>query len=252
MKFKSTVECCVGVRCPEETARYVDQIVKGLHKDSAFEYRRKALVAKTDFTDGERSDISLVSTEDRDRQNEKVVASGMELEHYKKNAIVLYDHCYDKPIGKCLWIKPQGNGLIAKTLYASRPAAHEGEWLPDTVYALVQQGVLLGKSIGFLPLEVRKPDREELSVDKSLEVVIEKALLLEYSCVTVPCCPTALVQAVNKGMKLPFEIKSVGKIVKVKKPKIDTDMLYAQALNQITFDPDEIARLALNRVRGKM
>src|SRR6516162_10419964 len=52
-------------------------------------------------------------------------------------------------------------GIKAKTKYPERPGSwpkdEEGKdrpWPPDTTLALVQAGLLNGKSIGFLPLKV--------------------------------------------------------------------------------------------------
>ena len=80
--------------------------------------------------------------------------------------------------------------------------AGERAWPPDKVLALVQAGLLQGKSIGFLPTKVHVPDEKEAQA-KRLErpggLVIDEWLLLEYACVFLPANQNALVEAVSKG-----------------------------------------------------
>jgi hypothetical protein len=95
-------------------------------------------------------------------------------------------------------------GIKAKTLYPGRPASWPAEqpWLPDQVFALVQARLLPGKSIGFLPLAVHAPDEEERQRrgwPEEVRLVIERWLLLEYACVSLPANQDALVDAVSKG-----------------------------------------------------
>ena len=60
--------------------------------------------------------------------------------------------------------------------------------------------LLRGKSIGFLPLEMREPDADESALYPQVNRVITKSLLVEYSVVAVPSNPLALVEAINKGL----------------------------------------------------
>src|SRR5205085_6322383 len=87
--------------------------------------------------------------------------------------------------------------------YPTRPATWpEGDpWPPDKVLALVQAGMLQGKSIGFLPLKVHAPTDRELEQHgwRDCGLVIDEWLLLEYACVFLPANQNALVEAVSKG-----------------------------------------------------
>src|SRR5205085_9627472 len=88
--------------------------------------------------------------------------------------------------------------------YPTRPATWpEGDpWPPDKVLALVQAGMLQGKSIGFLPLKVHAPTDRELEQHgwRDCGLVIDEWLLLEYACVFLPANQDALVEAVSKGV----------------------------------------------------
>ena len=54
-------------------------------------------------------------------------------------------------------------GIKARTHYPPRPDNWPADkpWAPDEVLALIQAGLLQGKSIGFLPARVRSPTAEE-------------------------------------------------------------------------------------------
>src|SRR5207245_7581430 len=69
------------------------------------------------------------------------------------------------------------------------------------VLALIQAGLLQGKSIGFLPTRVHVPDDKERQKNgwDNVGLVIEEWLLLEYACVFLPANQDALVEAVSKG-----------------------------------------------------
>jgi hypothetical protein len=79
------------------------------------------------------------------------------------------------------------------------------------VLALIQAGMLQGKSIGFQVLKGHHPDSKEC--DKNgwdpdrVCYVIDEWLLLEYAVCYLPCNPDTLVEAVSKGsVDLPPEL----------------------------------------------
>jgi hypothetical protein len=183
---------------------------------------------------------------------------GIALESYRLNPIVLFGHNQEKPIGKALWIKPQDGGLLAKTEYPERPSKFEGEWLPDLVFSMVVENVLRGKSIGFLPLEIREPTEEEKEANPGLQQVIARSLLLEYSVVSVPSNPLALVEAIGKGKTLPnWQLEFPGRNVKrkkpvaTKKPRTHHAEKMAEALDKINLDPARITELAVKRLAAR-
>ena len=178
---------------------------------------RKAVVAAppTELNPGERSDVSWISTESPDRGREVVVAKGMNDSQFQANPLVTLGHSYwCPPVGKSLWRKRikdgERVGIKAKTKYPERPGSwprdEEGKdrpWPPDTTFALVQAGLLNGKSIGFLPLKVHTPDEKEYQKNgwahDSVKRVIDEWLLIEYACCFLPVNQDALVEAVSKG-----------------------------------------------------
>src|SRR5262249_3401388 len=132
---------------------------------------------------------------------------------FQANPIVTLGHAYWlPPVGRSLWRKrikdgapPDGAvGIKAKTQYPPRPEAWPAAdaWPPDQGFALIQSGLLQGKSIGFLPLKVHIPDEQEVQKNNwgdAVSLVIDEWLLLEYACVFLPANQEALVESVSKG-----------------------------------------------------
>jgi len=128
---------------------------------------------------------------------------------FQGNPIVTLGHAYYlPPVGKSLWRKRVRDGervgIKAKTVYPARPEMWSGQdpWPSDQVFALIQAGLLQGKSIGFLPVKVHIPDSKEVQKNNWTDrvgLVIDEWLLLEYACVFLPANQDALVESVAKG-----------------------------------------------------
>jgi len=256
-KTKTMVEGPLGFKTTEETARYLESLIKKLPKDKAYSYRKKNLEAEAQFEAGERASVDVITTDTVDHEKEVVLPDGLNLETYRKNPIVLYQHDDHKPIGKSLWIKGVLNGLKSKTLYANRPADYQGDFLPDLVFALVQQSILRGRSIGFIPLVIDQPSPEQIKARPdwaNANVIISKSELFEYSVVSIPCNEDALQQVVSKGLKA-SALAALGLTVKGKttpaKPRIDADKLALEMLERIAIDPDAVARQVLDLLRNR-
>ncbi len=194
----------------DRAAKALDALLRTLPHTPDYEYR-KAISAKapTELNPGERSDVSWISTESVDRTGEVVVARGMNDAQFQGNPLVTLGHAYWlPPVGKSLWRRRVKDGSLvgikAKTQYPPRPDAWPTDeaWVPDKVLALVQAGLLQGKSIGFLPTKAHIPDEKEVSKNgwpEQVALVIDEWLLLEYACVFLPANQDALVEAVSKG-----------------------------------------------------
>jgi hypothetical protein len=201
----------LGFPMPDAAARAVDALLKTLPPTDEYAYR-KSLIARppTELNPGERSDVSWISTESVDRQGEVVVARGMNDSQFRHNPLVTLGHAYWlPPVGKSVWRKRVADGALvgvkAKTQYPPRPEAWPtgDDWPPDKVFALVQAGLLQGKSIGFLPTKVHVPDAKEIRErgwGDDVHLVIDEWLLLEYACVFLPANQDALVEEVSKGV----------------------------------------------------
>jgi hypothetical protein len=201
-RFYGLAEGPLGFPQTDRQARRLDAILRRLPRDDAFRYRKAVPLAATELRDGDRADVSWISTEDPDRGGEVVVASGMDDRHFALNPLVTLNHAYDAPpAGRSVWRRVERQGVRARTYYPPRPAdwpAHR-DWVPDLAFALVRAGLLRGKSIGFLPLSVHVPGDEERKRRgwKRVSLVVDTWLLLEYACVFLPAQQHALVEAVS-------------------------------------------------------
>jgi len=141
----------------------------------------KADVEKREFT-------AIISTNDVDLANEVLLPEGVNAKDFKNNAIILFNHDRDNPIGTAKSIRRQGNGLVAKGKLA------QGIERIDDIWKLVQQGILKGVSVGFQILEQRPATPEDIKMfGKNVRSVISKWKLLEFSIVSIPCNQSALI-----------------------------------------------------------
>ncbi len=210
-QYYGSCEGPLGFPMQDRQATVVDTLLKSLPKGKEFEYRRLSgeKLAATETSPGERSDVSWITTESPDRQNEVVIARGMNDSQFALNPIVTLNHCYHMPpVGKSLWRKRAKDGSLAgikaKTQYPPAPANWpEGEeWPPDCAFSLVQADLLRGKSIGFLPTAVHVPTDKERTQNgwQNVNLVIDEWILLEYACVFLPAQQHAVVENVSKAL----------------------------------------------------
>jgi len=183
-----------NIPLPDHLAYRLEAIVKSLPSDPIYTLKRTPLATKVstnqslDAANTQRSDVSWISEESIDRSGDIVLANGMDDSLFGANPVVTLNHNYElAPVGLSAWRKPSAEsgfkGIKAKTVYPTRPESFPQNlpWIPDQIFALVQTGLLAGKSIGFLPLIARSPTSQEIRDTPSLikvNLIIEKWLLL--------------------------------------------------------------------------
>ena len=125
--------------------------------------------------DGSVHICGMASTHDEDRANDVIMAEAWTkggLGNFEKNPIILFNHDYNKPIGRATGLKVTDNGLELK--------AKISKSAPDHVAQLVKEGILGAFSVGF-----RVKDADYMSETDGLK--IKDAELFEVSVVSVPC-----------------------------------------------------------------
>lgn len=158
------------------------------------------LILKPQIKANEEDDSRVLrfigTDETKDRYDEVMTMSGWDFKNYKKNPVFLWAHrSMDPPIGKAIKIESdKEKGFIFDVEFADR----ETYAFADTVYKLYKGGFLSAVSVGFMPKEHKKDDKDET-------VYITKKELLELSAVPVPANPNALQtncfqEAVQKGV----------------------------------------------------
>lgn len=249
MKHKKLVKSDIGVPLTEDQARLVDAIVKASKGKCTYQ---KTEFKPTDFelVEGERADISTITTDRLDNQLDVVLPKGINLDIFRAYPVVTFAHDYEAlPVGICQWIKSSDNGLIAKTKYHKCPQGFTN-WLPDACLSLIQEGGLRGKSIGFLATGVRDPTYEEIEQHpdwKEARAVVDESTLLEYAIAPVPVNPSALVLQVSKSFS-PNILKTLGlrKNVAIVQRKINKVDVF-KSLNW-----DAIMEEAIARIKGSV
>lgn len=213
----------LGLRMSSDQAVAAEAVLKDLSAECramvADGPMRATVMPKKIETDSEeRTEVSLVTTNSVDRDREVILPGGGDWKGFRLNPTVTFAHKYDElPLGRALWVRRQKpippqtvDGWLAKTLYASKPEGWEAPWLADAVFHLIQQKFLPGKSIGFIPMEMRAPEEKEIEERPELAkvgAIITKWHALEYAVAPVQSNPDALVQEVAKckaaGMTCP-------------------------------------------------
>jgi HK97 family phage prohead protease len=146
---------------------------------------------------------ATITTETIDRDGEVLVSQGMDATEFEKNPVVFYNHDYAQPVGRITNLR-RGDGKVDATIeFAKRPEGFEGSYFPEFVESLVEQGIVKGISVGFVPLPggVRRPNKKDQDdYGETVRQVYSKWKLLEVSVAPLPANATALVSAVRKGL----------------------------------------------------
>ena len=130
----------------------------------------------------------VISTDDQDRQGEKVNQAGLDFSFFLKSPVVLWGHNYSEPpVGICTRVWREGNKTMGEGKWAPTPFAQELRKLYDL-------GMLRAVSIGFIPKEL---DEDGNTV---------KGEVLEFSFVSVPANPYALSLDTFKQVNLNLEL----------------------------------------------
>jgi len=172
----------------------------------------KTLDAAYSSEDGTKF-VATITTDTIDRDGEVVIPAGMNSKEYERNPVLLYAHDPKMPIGKMETLR-RGDGKIeADFRLAPRPQEHQGEWLPDTVGALMKFGALRGVSIGFHAQANGMRSASKADIERygdGVKRVFSKWNLLEVSVVSVPANQEALVTAIQKGVATAEAVKALG------------------------------------------
>jgi HK97 family phage prohead protease len=117
----------------------------------------------------------MASTADFDRAGDSISAEAWQkggLKNFEKNPIILFNHDYDRPIGRATGMKAGPDGLELECKISKSA--------PGNVAELVKDGVLGAFSVGF-----RVKDADYIKETDGL--MIKDAELFEVSVVSVPC-----------------------------------------------------------------
>lgn len=180
---------------------------------------------------GGRKFTATITTDAIDRDGEVVIPGGMNSKEYETNPVLLYEHDVLKPIGKMVDMRRGDRSIEATFALAPRPEGHTGEWLPDTVGALMEFGALNAMSIGFSGMEARPATKSDLEkFGAGVRRVYSKWKLLEVSVVALPANQDAIINAVSKGLITRDRAQAMGVTVPEAKPQPVAQQPKPQAL----------------------
>lgn len=146
----------------------------------------KQFVFEVKVLDEQNRIIEMVgATEDFDRAGDRMLMSGVIIDNYLKNPIILPNHDRgSQSIGKAIDVKVVGSKLVFKIQFADTELGREWFYLYANKY-------MNASSIGFIGLEYTPNNQGGYDYTKWE--------LLELSLVTVPCNPNAIQRALTEG-----------------------------------------------------
>ena len=129
-----------------------------------------------------------------DRGNEIISVDAWDLENYKKNPVILYNHGFDPqlgstPVGAATEVTPTKDGLFIKARLSG-----VDDPLINRIRGLVHEKILRAFSVGFNPVESSDDPKSGLKT-------ITKAELFEVSIVGVPMNQDSLFEVTSKMLK---------------------------------------------------
>lgn len=145
--------------------------------------------------DATRRYAEFVASTDGVDSHGTIVRQNWNLDRYRKNPIVLWNHCTDDPIGTAE-MRLENGQLIAGVTFASGTEDSEEVW------TLVQQGVLRAVSVGFRPSAF-----ELVEMGDDFVVVYDAPELYELSVVSIPSNPDSLARAYAHSASAEQEIR---------------------------------------------
>ena len=142
----------------------------------------------------------VISTECVDRMWDKICVKGWEVENYMANPVVLFGHDHrSPPIAKTISLekRPVKKCLEARAEFMDRDVYP----FADMIFNMYVKGFMKATSVGFRPLEYKMcDDDDERKMHYGIDFIRQE--LLEYSAVSVPANPEALIDAKAKGIDL--------------------------------------------------
>jgi HK97 family phage prohead protease len=144
--------------------------------------------------DGRMRADYVFSDETPDRYGDVVSVGGWELDEFRSNPIILWQHSPWEPVGRCVDVRVEevdGRQALVGTVEFADPGTSE---IADATRELVRQGILKAVSVGFNIVDAQVPSEkvaEALGIGQ-YGLWITRARLLEVSLVSIPANPNAL------------------------------------------------------------
>jgi HK97 family phage prohead protease len=151
---------------------------------------------------GETAGIAwTLSTFDLDRFGERIDPAGWDYKRYMDNPVVEWAHGYDIPaIGKAESLSIDDTGLHGLIIFNDKDYDSFG-W---AIGERVKRGIIRAGSVGFRPVEIEIPSKEDGKDGTTL--IFRKQELLEFSICNVPANPFALAKGNEQLIMVRHEV----------------------------------------------
>jgi HK97 family phage prohead protease len=162
----------------------------------------------------------IASSESVDRAGDKILLSAWDLKNFLKNPIILFGHdswSLENAIGKAIYIEITDKELIIDVVFSETNSKGQ------TVEAMLQEGMSLGASVGY----IEKESKMEGDVK-----VITKAELVELSVVLLGCNPDAGIKIKNFAQEKNIEMNIIYEILETEKAFITKSEEKIEAKNE--------------------
>ena len=180
-----------------------------------------------------------ISTAAIDRERDSVAVEGWDLDAYRQNPVVLWAHDgYELPIGRCVEIGTDGAALRASVEFVPADMPCVGA-KAEAVLRMCRTGFLSTTSVGFRPLEFELAKDRMDDDDWFPPFNFVRQELMEFSIVTIPCNPEALID--------PAERREL--ILPPVAPVPDQALAAAAAEQKRLEEEARVTRLAADRAR---
>lgn len=151
-----------------------------------------------DVNKRDRTVNAIIATDRVDSDKEVIQIAGLDMSRFDKNPVVLFMHDPHSVVGKCTEWRRRKKDITAVTQFAETDLAEE-------VFQLCIDGFLKGWSVGMECGSIERRDITAQDVRKRKDWtgarwIIEKAMVGEYSVVSLPANEDALTQASKKGL----------------------------------------------------
>ena len=164
---------------------------------------RKQMIAPVETIGG--SDLRAlrftISTACVDREQDAIAIDGWQLDNFLRNPVVLWGHDVSRlPIGRAFNVAIEDGALKASVEFIP-PDTPEGGGFAQAVYRLAAQGFLAATSVGFRPIKWKYTEDPARGADDWFPGIdFSEQELVEFSVVTVPANPEALIDGPGEGV----------------------------------------------------
>lgn len=206
--------------------------VKSMARKDAGAMFTKLLDSQTEASADTRQVRVICSTDSVDRMGDVIMQDGIDLTHYRKNAVVLWGHDPNKPVARTIDIGVRNNRLEATVQFPPEGDDEDSDW----VYGKIKSGLVNATSVGFIPREYAPLDpKQPWGGYKFL-----KSELLEFSFVSVPANQDALIigrSIIRGSLRLPVHKASEWKCGTARDLPIDEESTWdGSAAEKAVFD----------------